>query len=400
MSDKEIQVYGYRWVVLLLFFLVNAVIQILWISYAPVATTALSYYNLDDLLLVDLFSLTFMIAYIPMTFVASFLLDKYDFRIGAGIGAILMGIFGFLRYFAFQEFWFALLFQLGIAIGQPFLLNAVTKLSANWFPETEKTTATGISLLSTYIGVALGSILSPILVAIWDISGMLLIFGILALISGILFVVFVRERPPTPPTSEITEEKVFMFEGIKKLFTNKYFLILFLVFFVGLGVFNTMETYTGKIIPYDETLAGLLGMIIIVGGVLGTMVMSILSDKLNMRKILMIISLLIAGVSLLIFSFLSGVILLLFGFLFGFGLLGASPIALEYAVDATKPVPETSSNGILMMSGQIGGIIFIIGLEDLTLNGSYFPALIIQAILLLACLLFSFFLEEYKVRKE
>jgi len=400
MSDKEIQVYGYRWVVLLLFFLVNAVIQILWISYAPVATTALSYYNLDDLLLVDLFSLTFMIAYIPMTFIASFLLDKYDFRIGAGIGAILMGIFGFLRYFAFQEFWVALLFQLGIAIGQPFLLNAVTKLSANWFPETEKTTATGISLLSTYIGVALGSILSPILVAMWDISGMLLTFGILALISAVLFVVFARERPPTPPTREITEEKVFMFEGIKKLFTNKYFLILFLVFFVGLGVFNTMETYTGKIIPYDETLAGLLGMIIIVGGVLGTMVMSILSDKLNMRKILMIISLLIAGASLLIFSFLSGVLLLLFGFLFGFGLLGASPIALEYAVDATKPVPETSSNGILMMSGQIGGIIFIIGLEDLTLNGSYFPALIIQAILLLVCLLFSFFLEEYKVRKE
>jgi MFS family permease len=190
-----------------------------------------------------------------------------------------------------------------------------------------------------------------------------------------------------------------LFEGIKKLLTNRYFIILFIIFFVGLGVFNTMETYTGKITS-DVELAGLLGMIIIVGGILGTMVMSVLSDKLNMRKILMIISIFIAGISLFIFSFLSGLILLLFGFLFGFGLLGASPIALEYAVDATKPVPEVSSNGILMMSGQIGGIIFIIGLEDLTLNGTYFPALIIQAILLLVCFVLGFFLEEYKIRNK
>ena len=399
MTNGKIEVYSYRWVVLLLFFLANAAIQILWISYAPVAGSTLIYYNLGDLLLVDLFSLMFMIAYIPVTFLASYLLDKYDFRFGASIGAILMGLFGFLRFFAFQNYALALMFQLGIAIGQPFLLNAVTKLSANWFPDTEKTTATGISLLSTYIGVALGSLFAPLLVDLFGISGMLLIFGVTALVLAILFVVFAKERPPTPPTSEFVEEKVFMFEGIKKLFTNRHFLILFAVFFVGLGVFNTMETYTGKITT-DETLAGLLGMIIIVGGVLGTMVMSVLSDKLNMRKILMIVCLLIAGVSLLIFSFLSGWILLLFGFLFGFGLLGASPIALEYAVDATKPVPEPSSNGILMMSGQIGGIIFIIGLEDLTLNGTYFPALIIQAILLLVCFILGFFLKEYKIRNE
>jgi MFS family permease len=399
MSEKQIQVYSYRWVVLLLFFLVNGAIQILWISYAPVASIAQTYYNLDDLLLVDMFSLMFMIAYIPVTFLASYLLDKYDFRIGASIGAILMGLFGLLRFFAFQNYFLALMFQLGIAIGQPFLLNAVTKLSANWFPDTEKTTATGISLLSTYIGVAIGSLLAPYLVLLWGISGMLLVYGITALILAILFVVFVRERPPTPPTSEVVKEKVFLFEGIKKLLTNRYFIILFIIFFVGLGVFNTMETYTGKITS-DVELAGLLGMIIIVGGILGTMVMSVLSDKLNMRKILMIISIFIAGISLFIFSFLSGLILLLFGFLFGFGLLGASPIALEYAVDATKPVPEVSSNGILMMSGQIGGIIFIIGLEDLTLNGTYFPALIIQAILLLVCFVLGFFLEEYKIRNK
>ncbi|MFO7795211.1 MAG: MFS transporter [Promethearchaeati archaeon] len=401
MSEKEIQVYGYRWVVLLLFFLINIIIQVLWISYAPVINKSIEYYNLnpDDVLLIDLFSLTFMIAYIPITFLASYLLDKYGFKKGASIGAILTGVFGFLRFLAFDNYTLALTFQTGIAIGQPFLLNAITKLSANWFPETEQTTATGISLLSTYIGIALGTVLSSFIVIQWGISEMLLIFGIISLVLAFIFVIFSKDRPPTPPTGEIIEEKVFMFEGIKKLFTNRYFIILFIVFFIGLGIFNTIETYIGKITP-DEALAGLLGMIIIVGGILGTLIMSILSDKLNMRKLLMIISLLISGVSLFIFSFVSGALLLLFGFFFGFGLLGASPIALEYAVDATKPVPEPSSNGLLMMVGQIGGIIFIIGFENFTLNGSYFPALILQAILLLVCLLLAFFLKEFKVRND
>ena len=73
---------------------------------------------------------------------------------------------------------------------------------------------------------------------------------------------------------------------------------------------------------------------------------------------------------------------------------------LEYAVDATNPVPEASSNGVLMMGGAIGGIILIIGLENVKISGDYFPALIIQTVLLSLCVVLTFFLEEFKVKKE
>jgi len=33
---------------------------------------------------------------------------------------------------------------------------------------------------------------------------------------------------------------------------------------------------------------------------------------------------------------------------------------LTYAVEKTHPVPETISNSILMMSGQVSGIIFVL----------------------------------------
>ena len=111
--------------------------------------------------------------------------------------------------------------------------------------------------------------------------------------------------------------------------------------------------------------------------------------------------LIIATISLLAFSFSYNTLLLIISIaFFGFGLMGSGPVTLEYAVDATKPVPEASSNGILMMGGAIGGIILIMGLENVKIAGDYFPALIIQTVILAFCVVLSFFLKEFKVKED
>ena len=51
----------------------------------------------------------------------------------------------------------ALIFQIVIAIAQPILLNSVTLLSANWFPESERTTSTGLSVVDVVAGAGAGS---------------------------------------------------------------------------------------------------------------------------------------------------------------------------------------------------------------------------------------------------
>jgi MFS family permease len=340
-----------------------------------------------------------MIVYIPVNFLASWVIDKYNLRIGAGIGAILAGVFGFLRFLAGRNYEFALIFQIGIAIGQPFILNSITKLSANWFPESERTTATGLSLISQFIGIALGLFITPMLLVGTDLSIMLLTYGVLSLVSGILFVVFVKAEPPTPPSKRATVEKVFMFDGIKKIFTNKYFLILVVLFFVGLGAFNMITTYIELILAprgYNALDAGLIGAIMLLGGIIGCVVMSALSDKYEKRKILILTSVSVTTVSLAILSFTADELLLyMFGFLLGFGILSAGPVALEYAVEITAPVPEATSNGALMMVGQIGGIIFILGLVDFTTpTGDYLPALIFLTALAFVLVILSLLLKE------
>ncbi len=403
MSMQDLHVYGYRWIVLLLFFLVNVISNILWTTYAPVTTHAMEFYGVDEFLVIFI-SLVFLIVYIPITFLATWLIDKYEFKIGASIGALLMGVFGFLRFIADNNYILALLFSIGIAIAQPFLLNTITKLSANWFPETERTTATGISLIATALGVALGMVMTPILVISLNFRSMLFIYGILALISSIVFVILIKNKPPTPPSSNVVVEKIYMFKGFKLLFSNRNFVILAVIFTLGMGTFNFITTYVELIViprGFDSIFAGILGMALLSGGILGTIIMSLLSDKLKHRKNIMILSMIIATVSLLTFSFSYNALLLIISMAcFGFGLMGSGPITLEYAVDATNPVPEASSNGVLMMGGAIGGIILIIGLENVKFSGDYFPALIIQTVLLALCVVLTFFLEEFKVKED
>ena len=402
-SNTEIKVYGYRWIILLLFMSLNIIIQMLWISFAAVTSVAMVFYSVDEMG-IYLLSMTFMVVYIPVTFLSAWIIDKYDFKKGTIVGAILTGGFGFLRIFSTNNYPVVLISQIGVAVAQPFILNSITKMSANWFPENERTTATGISLISVFIGTALGLFATPFIVNAVNFQAMLNTYGIISLIIGIIYTIFIRNRPPTPPSEKIETEKVFMLEGFKNLVKNINFWILAIIFFIGLGIFNTILTYIESIVQprgFDITFAGILGGLILLGGMVGALVMSLLSDKYKKRKILLLISVIIASVSLYGIAFAySDILLWILGFTFGFGLVSASPVGLEFAVDLTSPVPEATSNGFLMMMGQISGIIFIISLEDFTMpiTNDYFPALLLQAILLTVSFVLLLFIKEKKAK--
>jgi len=80
--------------------LANIMTQILWITFAAVTNESMVFFGISDELFIFLLSAIFMIIYIPDNFLASWLIDKYDFKIGSGIGAVLIAIFRFLRFFA------------------------------------------------------------------------------------------------------------------------------------------------------------------------------------------------------------------------------------------------------------------------------------------------------------
>ena len=52
-------------------------------------------------------------------------------------------------------------------------------------------------------------------------------------------------------------------------------------------------------------------------------------------------------------------LLLASSFVFGFFLLSAGPIGFQYGAEMTLPAPEGTSNTLLLVAGQLSGIIFI-----------------------------------------
>jgi len=387
----QFKLYSYRWVVLAVFTFANLAIQTLWISYAPITGPAAKFFGVSDLQ-IGLLSMSFMIAYLPLSIPVSWVIDTYGFRVAVGIGVILMGVFGILRGIAGASYSYVLWSTVGLAAAQPFMLNAWTKVPAKWFALEERATAVGIVTLGNLVGTALGMVLTPVLLESMSIPSVQLIYGGIAAFSALLFLFFSKESPPTPPCPPGQEVRALMLDGLKHAVSVKAFWFTLAVAFVGLGIFNGITTWIENIIRprgFTPNDAGTLGALMIIGGVIGAVVIPALSDKQRKRQLYLYISLLGAIPGMLGLTFASNPALLFTSaFGLGFFLVSAMPIAMQYAAEVTHPTPEGTSAGLIQLFGQ-GAVVFVYIMEALkTADGSFTPALLLSVGLLLASVLF------------
>jgi len=365
--DSEYKAYSYRWVVLLLFMFIGAMTQVIWITFGGIIDESAAFYVVSDNLIL-LLSVVFMIAYVPVNFLASWLIDKFGLKWGAGIGVILTGVFGMLRPVISGNYGWLMFCTIMCAIGQPFVLNSFTKLAATWFPEKEKTLATGLGTISLLLGVIIGFLTIPFLLGsgpIYRMDLVLYLFGGITLLSAILYLIFVKDKPPTPPNAYADKTKVLRTEGTLALFKKRDFVILFIVLLIGGGVFNAISSVLDIVLDYDlgDFQPGLIGGIMIIGGIIGAGVISTLSDKLRKRKIFIILALLGGAVFTPLLIFIQhDIARYIFSFFMGFLLVSALPVGLTFAAEVTYPVPEETSNGLMMWIGQITGIILLGGI--------------------------------------
>lgn len=399
MEQTNFKVYSYRWIVLLAFMFVVAINQLLWITFAPITSSAATYYGVSDLS-IGLLSMSFMIVYIVISIPASWAIDTYGIRVAVGIGAALTGIFGLLRGLAAPNYDLVLISQIGIAIGQPFILNAVTKVAARWFPIQERATAAGLGSLAMYLGIMVGMALTPYLTLQSSIATMLVAYGIVSVIAAVVFFGLAKERPPTPPCPPGQEERSLVFDGLKQILRKRDFVLLMLIFFVGLGTFNGVTTWIEDIVSprgFSITQAGLIGGLMIIGGIIGALVLPSLSDRYRKRTPFLVLAVLGATLGLVGITYATGYWLLLASaFVLGFFLLSAGPIGFQYGAEIAYPAPEGTSTGLLLLMGQISGIVFIFGMDSFKSpgTGSMAPSLVVLIGLMVLSLLLCTRLRE------
>jgi MFS family permease len=386
MTEKSFRLYGYRWVVLAVFMFINLTIQMLWIGYAPITGPAAKFYGVTDLQ-IGLLAMTFMIAFIPLSIPVSWAIDTYGFRLTVSIGAVLMGIFGIVRGLAGANYTLVLLSTIGVAIAQPFLLNAWTKVPAQWFSIEERATAVGLVTLANLVGTALGMVLTPILTESMSIPRVELIYGGIAAFSAVLFLLLAREKPATPPCPPGQEVRALMLDGLKHALTVKPFWLYLFVSFIGMGIFNGITTWVENIIRprgFTPTDAGTLGALMLVGGVLGAVAIPPFSDKQHKRKRYLLLGFILAIPGLIGLTFLTNLwLLFISAFALGFFLVSTSPIGMQYAAEITQPTPEGTSNGLIQLFGQ-ASVVFVYIMEALKApNGAFTPALLLAIGLML-----------------
>ena len=377
---------SYRWFVLAAFMLVAFINQASWITFAPITSEAARHYGTSDLV-IGLLSMVFMIVYVLLAIPSAWVIDSRGFRLAVSAGALLTAAGALARGAFSADLTLVFVAQVGIAVGQPLILGSITKLAAGWFPAEERATAAGLATLSIYLGILAAMILTPMLTLRYAMRGMLLAYGFVAAGAAVIFLAVAREGAPG-------SARVPMFDGLKAMLRNRDFILLLIIFFIGLGLFNGVTTWIEAIVRprgFGMAQAGLLGGAMLVGGILGAVVVPLISDSLRRRKPFIILALfgLLPGLAGLAFAT-AYWLLLASGFWFGFFLLSAGPVGFQYGAELTQPAPEGTSNSLLLVMGQISGVVFIMAMDALpgAMTGSLVALMALTvAAAVLACLL-------------
>ncbi len=410
MEEEAHPTYRYRWVVLAAYMCVAALTQLMWLNYAPILSRTQELMGLSGEFPVALLMLMFPLVYIPVSIPAGFIIDRKGFRYAVMIGAFLTAAFSFLRLFV-DNYALVLIGMIGMSVGQPFVLNSITKLVSTWFSTEESGLASGLGTLSLFLGMIVAQALTqPLLEAFGnDLNALrmvVLVYSLAAAAGFIFFAIFGKARPPTPPKRKeeeaLGEDVAINLKGLRSLFSLHNFRILCLVIFVGNGSFvGLMQLIEDILKPkgIESDTAGFIGAVMVVAGVVGCIVLPAISDKLMRRKPFLLVAACISAPVLLLIGILdSAALIYILGGLLGFFLLSALPILLAFAEENTGAALTGTATSMLFLLGNAGGVVLTLamgGIKAATGGENYLWAMVFLAVLFVVA-----FLDALRIREE
>jgi MFS family permease len=354
--------YKYRWVVLAVYMYISALTQLYWLNFAGITTFLEGPpFGWPDSSVMWL-ALVFPLVYVFVSIPAGVLIDRKGFKYGVGIGALFTGVFGMLRLVNTESFTVLLISQIGIAIGQPFVLNGITKLVATWFPQKEEATAVGLGSLALLVGMMVGLGATPVLVESLGFKTVLLIYGILGALGIPLLFSLVKSRPATPPRAMEVQQEIAGWRDIKHILKIRDFVILGFIALIGIGVFNGLATWLETILGQvqlivNSTQVSIILATLILSGIIGCIVIPLISDRTAKRKPFLLLASAIGAVSMVGLMIVKGYALNVVNVVFlGFFFISALPIMLTMSADITGARFAGVSVGYLQLLGNAAAV--------------------------------------------
>lgn len=351
---------AWRFVVLGLFVLVAGLSQMLWLNYAPLMSLVQAKYGVSEDL-AALLLLAFPLVYVLLSVPAGAVTDRRGYKVAVGVGAALMAGFSCLRI-ADESFWVLLAAQVGIAVGQPFVVNGISKLVADWYEPKHGAIATGLGTMGMFLGMAAGMAATPPLVEALGYRGAMVAFAALSCAICAAWWGLARANPRGSATAQAAAPAPAMLPLLK----NRELLLLFGLAFLGLGFFNGLTTWLEPILApngFDAMKAGAVGGVLIVGGIVGAVVVPALSDHFRRRKPFLIGSVALALAALVPVCTARGeVTVMVCAAALGFFFLPAFALLLDMCASVAGEAAAGSATGMLMLFGNAGGVVVIIAM--------------------------------------
>ncbi|MEH7453945.1 MFS transporter [Gottfriedia acidiceleris] len=391
-STKVIKPFSSNWYVLLSFDVLAGISQMLWLNFAPLISYLKSHYEVSESD-INWLLIVFPLIYIVFSIHSGKVIDRLGYRFSILLGGIFMSVFSTIRIFG-SSFSFLLIGQVGIAIGQPYILNAISSLVVDWFPKNKQATATGIGTVGMFIGMAVALAGTPLLVDLFGFQPTLVIMAFLTILATLVFYFIGHHNSDFKQNSSTSGS----FSTTFKLLKNKNLLLLNIVSFLGLGVFNGLTSWLEQILkPYgiSSEQAGIIGGTLIVGGIIGSIVIPLFSDKVGKRKPFLLVT--IIGSLLLIYPVCTSgnfTFLIVIGSVLGFIFLPAFALLLSATEELVGEKVSGEATGLLLMAGNLGAVIVIGAMqlikgEQSTWNHSVFFILILMLIGFFLMILFK-----------
>lgn len=339
------------WGVIVAYGAVAALTQTLWLTYAPITTETAHRYGVS-VSAIGWLSEIFPLLYVVLAIPAGALLDRW-FRpsLAAAGGVVAAG--GLLRLGG-QSFAWALAGQALVAVAQPVVMSAISKLAGEYLPQHERASGIAVGSAAGFLGMLIALLLGPALGA----SNLTLLLSIEAAgaVMAALWMAIALRRPGAPAAERVGIER-----GVAlRLWRMPEIRTLCMLAFLGFGAFVALSTWLQALLHpagVSETVAGALLVGMIVAGVIGCALIPPLVERRHAergftRAVVLVGAL--GSVSLGVATALGARAVTLVAI--GLFLLPSLPVILTLAERLAGPAAGTAG-AIVWLAGNLGGLV-------------------------------------------
>ena len=233
-------------------------------------------------------------AYMIMQIPAGLLADNWGPRKTVTTGVLIGGAATFLFGLSTNP---TMLFiaRFFIGAGMATVFVCLLKIQSQWFSSRLFATLSGFSIFVGNLGGAAGQIPFALLALSIGWQNSYLIIALITVASGIACFLMVKDKPkdgqlqPFDPQNEIIEEKLGLIEGIKAILREKRIYATTVFYLFNQGSFIAfvgawLVPWLREVYKVNSAMAANFGTFAIAGGMVGNILSGLSSDKLKLRK--------------------------------------------------------------------------------------------------------------------